>query len=96
MEKATMILTAATPVLASSPWARPGAVSAWLWRERRVTGTRLTTRLVTTITWAGGGGQGEVTRSLGGVDTDLVVLEPPHAEHHGEAHQQHLAHPIPV
>ena len=49
MEKATRILSPATPMLLARPTGEER--SDWLWRERMVTGTRLTTRLVMIMVW---------------------------------------------
>ena len=49
MEKATMILSVATPMLLHQPTGDDR--SDWLCKERMVTGTRLTTRLVMIMVW---------------------------------------------
>ena len=49
MIRATAILRPATPTLLRIP--RGAERSDWLWRLSTATGTRLTTRLVRTITW---------------------------------------------
>ena len=49
MEKATMILSVATPMLLHKPTGDDR--SDWLCKERMVTGTRLTTRLVMIMVW---------------------------------------------